>query len=51
MDAYEDVTFDVILGHTRRLPNRDEPYGGLPIRQVLRRLQRFVTEDVVKPLS
>jgi hypothetical protein len=52
MDAYEGVAFDVILGHTGPLPDWDtEPYGGLPIRQVLRRLQRFVTEDVVKPLS
>jgi hypothetical protein len=52
MDAYEGVTFDVILGHTGLIPDRDtEPYGGLPIRQVLRRLQRFVTEDVVEPLS
>lgn len=52
MDAYEGVTFDVILGHTGSIPDRDtEPYGGLPIRQVLRRLQRYVTEDVVKPLS
>lgn len=51
MDTYEGVTFDVILGHTRRTISPDEPYGGLPIRQVLRRLQRYVIEDVVKPLS
>jgi hypothetical protein len=51
MDAYENVTFDVTLGHAGPIPERDEPYGGLPIRQILRQLQRYVTEDVVEPLK
>lgn len=52
MDAYENVTFDVTLGHTGLIPARDtEPYGGLPIRQVLRRLQRYVTKEVIDPLK
>jgi hypothetical protein len=53
MDAYEDVTFDVTLGY-RGIPFPDletEPYANLPIRQVLRRLQRYVTVEVVEPLK
>jgi hypothetical protein len=51
MDAYENVTFDVSLGHTPPFSARDEAYGGLPIRQILRKLQRYVTDEVVEPLK
>jgi hypothetical protein len=52
MDTYKGVTFDVTLGHREAVPDRDaEPYGGLPIRQALRRLQRYVAEEVVEPLQ
>lgn len=52
MDAYENVTFDVTLGERGGpFSDSDEPYAGLPIRQVLRRLQRYVTKKVVDPLK
>lgn len=52
MDAYENVTFDVTLGERGGpFSDSDEPYAGLPIRQVLRRLQRYVTKEVVDPLK
>lgn len=52
MDEYRNVTFDVSLGHTGTPPAWEvEPYAGLPIRQVLRRLQRYVTEKVIDPLK
>lgn len=52
LSRYENVIFDVTLGHKGPFPDQEiEPYGGLPIRQVLRRLQRFVTRDVIGPLT
>ena len=52
VDAYERTASDVSLGHMGDpFPSPDEPYAGLPIRQVLRRIERFVRTDIVDPLA
>lgn len=52
MDTYEAMTFDVSLGYSvGELPDQEAPYGGLPLRQVLRRLQSYVTTEIVAPLG
>lgn len=52
VDAYKEATLDVSLGYIEASFSwRDEPYAGLPIRQVLRTIQRYVRTDVIEPLG
>lgn len=51
MDTYAAMTFDVCLGQTERGWTKNLPYGGLPIRQILRRIRTYVDTEVVTPLA
>ena len=51
LEAYRGMAFDVALGQSDQWPSADTSYEGLPIRQVLRRIEAYVRDEIVAPLT